>query len=413
MKISLNKETKLTVLIYFIIFCIQATDIKIGFIKISELILLLLCPFVFLQKNNKYIVYCFFFFSIQLIFSFFITYNTTYSIVSKSFLKTPYMISISRYLELIACLTLCILTYNLIKKNKTISNEIVHRIVKININITKVFVFIYIIVFLKILPIKQSLIVYDNYRLRGLYVEGGPYGLMLSFIFILTYFTDKKKRIYNQLFLVFVILFLAKSKAGLICVLIIITLKNSLYLKQKFKQIIVPFVLISIVSLYFIGKKISYMYVSEMDKIHQSVQERPNDTNLIMGRLSGFYIIPKMILDNPTFGIGLGNYPLARNNKEYRGFFPLPPKEVRDMDASGFGGITDIIIEMGLVGLIMFFSIIYLLMLELYMIRYGIIILSFYIVLFSMGVQLYFLYPWILFSIIIAYKNKYIHEISN
>ncbi len=56
MKIVLTEKQKTTSIIIFIVFCIQATDIKIGFIKVSELILLELTPFYFFKKMNKYFI---------------------------------------------------------------------------------------------------------------------------------------------------------------------------------------------------------------------------------------------------------------------------------------------------------------------------------------------------------------------
>ena len=164
----------------------QTTDIKIGFIKVSELLLLLITPFIILKKNNKYFIYLLTFFTIELVLTFFITFFSTYSQVSKSLMRMPYFISIGRYLELIVCLVLGIITYDLFKKYSSRSKEIISRIVKINLNITYFFVGIYFLVILGVINKDLSVIVYSDYRLRGFFVEGGPYGLMLSFLFILT-----------------------------------------------------------------------------------------------------------------------------------------------------------------------------------------------------------------------------------
>lgn len=155
------------------------------------------------------------------------------------------------------------------------------------------------------------------------------------------------------------------------------------------------------------------MYVEKLDKIRKEVRLRPNDTNLIMGRLSGFYIAPNMIEENPVLGIGLGNYPLLRNNKEYRGFFPLPDKTILDADASGFGGIIDIIIDMGIVGLCIFFVLNYLMLKRLFGRNKGVVLQLGFMILFLFGVQLYFSYPWAFLGVILAYQNNYIDEISN
>jgi len=155
------------------------------------------------------------------------------------------------------------------------------------------------------------------------------------------------------------------------------------------------------------------MYVEKLDKIRKEVRLRPNDSNLIMGRLSGFYIAPNMIKENPVFGIGLGNYPLLRNNKEYRGFFPLPDKAILDADASGFGGIIDIIIDMGIAGLLVFMYLNYLMVKRFMDKNKGVVLQLGFLILFLFGVQLYFSYPWAFLGVILAYQNNYIDEISN
>ena len=87
-----------------IILAIQFTDLKIGPVKLSEIIFLLyalLC----LKKIHKVTYSYFILFTFFLLATFvknpFMSFDNS---VAPSFLKTSYWISISRYLELIACL---------------------------------------------------------------------------------------------------------------------------------------------------------------------------------------------------------------------------------------------------------------------------------------------------------------------
>ena len=151
------------------------------------------------------------------------------------------------------------------------------------------------------------------------------------------------------------------------------------------------------------------MYFKETNIIRTSIKERPSDPYLILGRVSGLYIVPVIVKQYPVLGIGIGNYPLLRNNKEIRKFFPLPPKEMIDIDSHGLGGIVDVLVDMGLVGLLIFLSIIYLLYKDISRKKErGKILIFTFLCLFMFGVQLCFLYPWIFLGIILAYKNNYI-----
>ncbi|OXG03453.1 hypothetical protein B0A64_17650 [Flavobacterium araucananum] len=237
---------------------------------------------------------------------------------------------------------------------------------------------------------------------------------MLSFIFMLSFFQDNtNKRLLKQLFLFIIIAFFARSKAGILFVVIWIALFNFEILKNKLRAFIFPIMLVFLTGFYLLFMNISAMYVTELNRVKQSVKERPEDINLILGRVSGVYIVPNMIEENPIFGIGLGNYPLLRNNAEYRTFFPKPPKEVIDIDAHGFGGIIDIIVEMGLLGFFFFMFIVYGVYYEIRSINKGIVLVLGFLLIYCFGVQIYFLYPWVLLAVILAYRNNYIDEISN
>ncbi len=397
-----------------ITFCIQTTDVKLGFVKISELLLLLLTPFLLKKSINKFYFYFLLFFTVEAILGLIITSTHNFEILGSSRIKAPYIITIGRYFELITCVSLSIITFRLFQNNKNDSQKIISHLVDWNIGITLIFVSIYLLVIIGILPMKDSIVIYDNNRLRGLYNEGGPYGLMLSFIFMLTFFQENnKKRIVKQLFLFVIIAFCAKSKAGMLFVVMWIGILNLEYLKSKFKTFIYPIAILFFMSFYFFFMNVSSMYITEFNRIKKSVSERPDDINLVLGRVSGTYIVPKMIEKNLIFGIGLGNYPLLRNNIEYRTFFPKPPKKVIDIDAHGFGGIVDIIVDMGVTGFLIFMFIIYILYKDLKNLNKGKIVLLGFVLMYCFGVQLYFLYPWVFFGIILAYRNNYIDEISN
>lgn len=413
MKINTN-NLKLILTVCLITFCIQTPDVKLGFVKISEILLLLIVPFLITKPINKFIFYFFVFFTVEAILSLLITSTHHFEILGPSRFKAPYIITIGRYFELIACISLCVLTFRLFKKNPQESKKIIDYLVNWNVAITVLFFLIFLLVKFGLLAAQNSIIIYDSNRLRGLYNEGGPFGLMLSFIFILTFFQEStSRRLFKQIFLFIIIAVCARSKAGILFVVIWIALYNFEILKNKLRAFVIPLILIFSVGFYFLFVNVSYMYFNEFNRIKLSIKERPTDINLILGRVSGVYIAPKMVEDHPLLGIGMGNYPLLRNNAEYRTIFPKPPKESIDIDAHGFGGIVDIIVEMGLVGFFFFTFIIYGLCQEIKTFNKGIVLVFGFLLIYCFGVQIYFLYPWVLLAIILAYRNNYIDEISN
>ena len=183
-------------------------------------------------------------------------------------------------------------------------------------------------------------------------------------------------------------------------------------LRRKIKDFIYPITIIGCVGFYFLFINIGSMYVNEIGKIEKSIKQRPNDPNLIMGRIPGVFITPKMVIDHPIFGIGTGNYPLLRNNREYRTIFPLPKKEIRIKDAHGFGGLIDVLVDNGILGILCFFLIMWHRYKTLKRYQHLQLLLIGFLLLFCFGVQIYFLYPWILFGLILTKENS-VGEISS
>lgn len=406
-----------TLVLLFLTFCIQFTDIKIGLIKVAELLVLGVTPFVVLGRLNKYIVYLILFFTGATIISFLVTNNLSFSYLEPSFIKRPYWITVGRYLEIITCLMLCNIVFLYFRslKNKGQFTFYLSKLIDLNIVITVLFVLIYFLVILNVISINDTRLVYGwDTRLRGYFVEGGPYGLMLSFIFVLLgLLKDSKTTITRRIFLFVVIFFMAKSKSGTLCCLVWLGVENFWYLKNKLKPLLIPLLTVSIIGFYFLFVNISSMYIDEIDRIKLAVKERPNDPNLIMGRISGFFIAPKIIKENPVFGVGIGNYPLIRNNKEYRGFFPLPPKKIRNLDAHGYGGLMDILVDNGVFGLLIFFSILVIIFLRIKAQNGKTVLLIGFVLLFMFGVQIHFMYPWILLGLVLTGIFNKNRKVSN
>ena len=390
----------------FITFCVQFTDLKIGYVKIAELLLLAITPVVFLWRLNKYIIYLFVFFSLMALISLVTTSGLEFNYMIPSFFKRPYWITLSRYLEIVTCLILCNICYlyfRSLKKTREFEYYI-NLFIDINLAITLIFVLVYVLVVFGLISMNDTRLVYSYAtRLRGYYAEGGPLGLMLSFFFILCrWIPNISKRIVVRVFLFIVITFMAQSKAGIFGCLVWTAIENFRFTVYKLKRFLLPLIAIASIVFIYLFININKMYVDEFERVRRAVLERPRDRNLILGRVSGFFIAPKMIMENPILGIGTGNYPLLRNNKEYRGFFPLPPEDIRNIDAHGYGGIIDILVDNGLIGLTLFFLIMGVIFLKVRNVRGSPELLLGFIVLFLFGVQIHFMYPWVLLALVLS-----------
>ncbi len=392
--------------IIFVVFCIQFTELKVGVIKVAEILLLLLTPFIFYRKVNKWILLFIILFTSWFLVSILLNpFREFYPLSNVSALKRPYLISLGRFLELISCVNLTALVHNFFKK-KTRQEMmlIIKQIYILSFIILSLFILIYFLFTVGF--ISENRFVYERIpRLRGWYAEGGPYGLMLSFTFCLSYFFKYKYNAIFRVIIVLAIIFLAKSKAGILLIIAWFTLLyyKRLYRKIRSLNIIVIVIGGLIASVVFV--KLADTYIVSIQNVRKEMVERPEDINLIMGRIAGLYIFPDMLMEHPFFGIGLGNYPIMRNNPAYLDF--VPPSPPGKTDAHGFGGIIQILVDGGIVMLFSFFTIIYFFLKRLKNQDHTLkIYLYIFLGLFAFGVQIYFLYPWVLFGILITLSNK-------
>jgi hypothetical protein len=395
--------------VFLVVFCVQFTELKVDVIKISELILLIITPFLYFKKINKWIlslatIFIFWFLQTLLLNPF----REFYLLENVSVLKMPYIISIGRFLELVSCINLAALVH-LYLKNKDNNEKLI--LIKAIFNTSFAIMIINVLIYyLHIYGIiEKTELVYWTDRLRGWYGEGGPYGLMLSFTYILTFFYKSKYHHISRIIILFVIFFLAKSKAGIFLVLVWYFIIYSKRLYEKLKELNLIFIVAFSIFFTLIFIKLSEKYIDDIKNVKREMKERPTDVNLVMGRIAGVFIFPKMIVDYPILGIGLGNYPIMRNNPEYLEFIPKSPRG--KTDAHGFGGLIQLLVNGGLIIFLSYIYIMYKFYLKIKINEnrtenFLLIFLFFFI----FGVQIYFLYPWVLFGILIAFNEKKISE---
>jgi len=400
-------------LIVLVLLSIHFTEFKVGVIKLSEITLLLIPPFLYSKRTSKWVFYFYFLFFIWFIVSIaFNPFREFPPLKGLSILKRPYLITIGRFLELIACLNLAAIVHHYFRKK--MRSQIISFIEKIVLFSFFLIIYNSTVYFLATKNIiSDSNLVYltssNYYRLKGWFIEGGPYGLMLSFIFVLSFFYRSRYNFLIRSILILNIVFLAKSKAGMLLLVLwgVIYYYKTIYKRIKSLSPVVLVIGVLMVSFAFV--KLAKVYIEHIENMEEYVILRPNDTNLTMGRIAGSHIAPKMVLDNPVLGIGLGNYPLERNVPKYRSFIPYTPDG--KTDAHGLGGIVQILVDGGIFILFFFLLILFLTTKKAIRLKNNLEIYFFIFPCFFMaGVQVYFLYPWFLYGILISLNEKSIEK---
>jgi hypothetical protein len=249
-------------------------------------------------------------------------------------------------------------------------------------------------------------------RACSLFVEGGPFGLyLLSALVVarLLFFL----RSFNKVLRYFVYsaivtgIFFSASKAALLALGVLIIFSRVLTKHFKGRRGSINSWILSVLGLILaVTLSIFYglsNYLADYSNVLVEGTVESNSTSLVMGRIAGMVIVPNMIRQNPFAGIGLGNYPLFRNNPEYREFLPFVDEW--DLDGLGLFGF------MAEAGIPLTVCLIVLLFIPFIMIRKNrrwhhstpAITLSICpLVLFIFGAQTSFIYPWIIYGMAIS-----------
>lgn len=416
-------NTKNLIFILIVTLCLQFTDVKIFNIKIAEIILLVffICIPLKRLKINKYIFYFFVFFLLLLIKTLLQNSFTQFYInASLPLLKQPYFISLSRFIEYFCCIIFAYFVVFFFQRMPIVRVlELLNATIKVQIYIVGFFLFVFYALYrVHLLHFNgpEGFMVYDptsyygemSYRVRGLYNEGGPLGLYYAYLFTLydwVLVQRNRKDMFGK-FIIILIIFLAASKAGGSLLVVFLSVKAySSISTNKYaiilKTIVLPLVLAgTLFFLYYLAS--NYITKAMVDEV---VITDISDTNNVMGRVSGMTIAPNIISHNYMCGIGLGNYPLVRNNPLYRTYFPEVP--VDNWDSAGLGGLIDLLMDGGIIFFLSFILIFYKLYKEVKKADKKLLPLMISFILpFFLGVQLYFLYPWLSLGIIVFFLQK-------
>lgn len=390
------KALQLEVPCVVVAICVLLTDVKLFDIKISELFMLtyLILNIRYVPKSFNLLILFFVFFFIVSVLNTYIIEIASLSGIS-NLLKRPYFISISRFAEYLSCIGFILYIYkNLFIKNQKIRVVfLIKRLCMYSLLFAFIFIIEYIIIKIKLIDIEHSIFYYGETRLKGFYVEGGPLGLSYAFIISLVYLYEDKNKLL-KLSILLLIVILSQSKAGFFYLLIFAG--SVFYNEVKLPKYIYPFfilllILISIIALNYIAKG----YIYEVSNVANNIQFKQDDPNYVMGRIAALFIVPNIVMNNYIFGIGMGNYPLVRNNPLYRGIFP----EVELWDSTGLGGIVDMLVDGGFVFILLFGLLVW----KVYNSSKSLLkkyLFIAYLLPFILGVQLHFMYPWLAIGIL-------------
>jgi hypothetical protein len=192
--------------------------------------------------------------------------------------------------------------------------------------------------------------VYNGIRMRGFNNEGGSYGTYVMTIIFMAMamrsegWISRRLAIFSQI-LFFINLLGSQSKASLFEVFVFIILTPALRLRgSKLIWATAASVLV-VVSLWFaldVNSKL-VQYSAAINEYRRVSVLRPKDYNYVVGRVAGLFLAPTMIKTHPWIGIGLGNYPIVRDDPQYRRGTPViePP-----LDSPSLGPI-DYIVDLG------------------------------------------------------------------
>ncbi len=415
--------------LFIVIICVLSsfTAIKVGNIQIIELfemlIIFFLLGWLFLHHRTRYKTllgniykqYLLLIIALGFIALFVFSQQTFYiPNTSLSFIKHPPWLSVSRLVQLFLAATTMVFLAEILSRH----NNLFFFFVKVYIFTGVINALYGTVSYVALLQfnIETGGAYYSGsaIRAKGFFVEGGPFGVYLTSVVLMTlfqYFILRGKKVTNTLLLIVLLvgIFLSYSKAGILVMLFLILLLILFSRKQnQGKVIVLSMMLLIIIGHFTLFEAIPGMkrYVESYQNIYELIPTHQDDANLVMGRIAASIIVPKIIEAHPIVGVGIGNYSVVRNDPNYLGILP----SVDAWDLTGLG-LLGYVAETG----IPVFLLLILLLLKPYRLLKKNNSSGIYLTLASyqpvahlFGVQLTFLYPWLITSFALAclFYNK-------
>jgi O-Antigen ligase len=191
----------------------------------------------------------------------------------------------------------------------------------------------------------------DIHRLRGFNNEGGSFGLYLVSVCLLAFMMYRRNWLSKRQFQFGMAILIAgiigsqsKSAFSAMALLGLIVL---MWFYHGWKRwTLIAGMLAGLVA---VGSILNFQalidtYIRGSETYQEMSNLRPDDGNYVMGRVAGAVLAPRMIAARPLLGIGWGNYPLVRDDRNYRQGTAFT---MNSTDAPGLG-IVDYIVELGI-----------------------------------------------------------------
>lgn len=189
-----------------------------------------------------------------------------------------------------------------------------------------------------------------THRMRGFNNEGGPYGVYVITVLVLMLAMYRmgwmgRARLWLGMMVMLVCLAGSQSKAAFLALAVMGMLYLVVALKGWKRWMLIAgtggaFALLAVA----VNLPAQIAIYEQASAMYQNVSNvRAGDANTVMGRVAGAVLAPRMIAAHPLLGIGWGNYPLVRDDPQYRRGTAFT---LSNLDSPSLGPI-DYIVELG------------------------------------------------------------------
>jgi hypothetical protein len=264
-----------------------------------------------------------------------------------SFLKRPFLISLSRLAEIFLGAYFMLTIANLLRRSPQRLRQTLD--VYWIVGTVSAVLSLGSAMLLAISGVNLYFVYGPDLRVRGFFNEAGPYGVLLvsvSLVLLLrSHYFPQGRRLVRKVSLVIVLaaLFQSSSKAGFLATAGLCGVVGLSAVKARQRiALIAGCLLVGAVTWWLLGLQI-LNYLNDYTDFEEALASRPDDPGLIMGRIVGAIIVPRMISEHPLTGVGIGNYSLVRNDPAYLQGLPT----VTEWDLPGLG-LVGLAAELGI-----------------------------------------------------------------
>jgi hypothetical protein len=290
-----------------------------------------------------------------LLLAFFALRLTFYPLDEVSLLKQPVIFSLSKLLQLAAIVCSFFWLTNRFLSNGSLLARAMTIYWRTGLVISWYAIASYVLLAATHLSVSSATLVPGAYgadselRARGFFNEGGPFGIYLVSVFTIgvlrRYMTGRSLGAINCAALSIAFL-ISGSKAGFFvaALLLLYSVMSAASFRKKAAYLVLSTIILCGAAVWLNLGTLLSAYAEGYKNVEDKVALLGRDPNVVMGRIAALYIVPRMISAHPVTGIGIGNYPLMRNDPRYLGSLPTIT-DVEDLPAIGIPAIAA---EMGI-----------------------------------------------------------------